>query len=115
FLAGIGIDAGEANRQRRIAMHANPAHAVEHRLAGLERHLEGLPASRLAVEPTPDFQHGDMRHMCLKSLTRHARARPAHPSISMSSVMRMHCRVKPGNDDNELIAPPRWRATASTM
>src|SRR5262245_18009935 len=62
FLAGIGVDAGEADRQRRVTMHAKPAHAIEHRLAGLERDFERLPASGLAVEPAPDPQPGDVIH-----------------------------------------------------
>src|SRR4051794_39557232 len=44
FLAGIGVDARIAHRQGRIAMTAYPAQPVEHRLAGLERYRETLPA-----------------------------------------------------------------------
>src|SRR5262249_54260068 len=56
FLARIGIDAGEADRGRRIAVRADPAQPVEHRLARLERPLVGLETPRLGVEPTPDLR-----------------------------------------------------------
>src|SRR5438270_7103205 len=48
LLARVRIDAGEADGKRRIAMHADPAQPVEHRLALLERHVVVLVAAVLA-------------------------------------------------------------------
>jgi len=47
FLAGIGIDAGEAEGERRIELGANVAQPVEHGLAGYERHVKALDPVRL--------------------------------------------------------------------
>src|SRR5579871_504286 len=62
FLAGIGVDAGETDRQRGVLVDAQPAQAVEHRLARLERHLEGLPRAVSAIRAAPDFQRRDIAH-----------------------------------------------------
>src|SRR4051812_49604608 len=56
LLARVRIDAGEADGERRIAMHADPAQPVEHRLSLLERHLVVLVAAGLARAPPAHFQ-----------------------------------------------------------
>src|SRR4051795_5388874 len=56
LLARVRIDAGEADGERRIAMHAYPAQPVEHRLALLERHLVVLVAAVLARRSAPHLQ-----------------------------------------------------------
>src|SRR4051812_41757837 len=56
LLARVRVDAGEPNRERRIAMHADPAQPVEHRLALLERHLVVLVAAVLARRSAPHLQ-----------------------------------------------------------
>src|SRR5712671_2344414 len=67
FLARIGVDAGEADRERRVAVGPNPAQPVEHRLPGLERHLVGLETPRLGVEAAPHFQRRDIAHCAATS------------------------------------------------
>src|ERR1039458_9232917 len=42
FLARVGVDAGEADGKRRVERRAYPAQAVQQRIAGLERYLEGI-------------------------------------------------------------------------
>src|SRR4051812_42982289 len=56
LLARVRIDAGEADGERRIAMHADPAQPVEHRLSLLERHLVVLVAAVLARRSPTHFQ-----------------------------------------------------------
>ena len=46
FLAGVGVDAGEADGEARVAVGPDPTQAVEHRLARLEWHLIAFPAAR---------------------------------------------------------------------
>src|SRR5262245_26424977 len=48
FLAGIGVDAGVAHRERRVHLGAERPQAVEHRLPRLVRHGVGLEPARLA-------------------------------------------------------------------
>jgi hypothetical protein len=55
LLARIGIDAGKTDRQSRIVVDANPAQAVQHRLAGLEWNVKMLPATRIDIRPALDF------------------------------------------------------------
>src|SRR4051794_31022814 len=62
LLAGIGVDARKADGKARIGMLAHPAHAVEHRLTGLERDLVGVPVAGLTVEATPDLQRRHRTH-----------------------------------------------------
>src|SRR5580693_5861619 len=72
LLAGIGIDAGEAHRQRRVLVDTQPAQAVEHRLAGLEGDLVGLPLRRVAVAAALDFQRCDLLGIMLGFLAHDA-------------------------------------------
>src|SRR5580704_4264556 len=74
LLAGIGVDAGEAHRQRRVLVDAQPAQAVEHRLAGLEGHVVGLPLRRVAVVAALDFQRRDLLGLTLGFLVHDASA-----------------------------------------
>ena len=53
FLAGIGVDAGVADRQARVAIGPDPAQPVEHRLAGLERHLVSSQWPRGTLRAAP--------------------------------------------------------------
>src|SRR5688572_21303466 len=53
LLAGVGVYAGEADREARIAVHPDPAQAVEHGLAGLERHLIVRKAAGFARRAPP--------------------------------------------------------------
>src|SRR5712691_13442829 len=62
FLAGIGVDAGEPYRQRRVVVRPDPAQAVENRLARLERHLIGLELPGLRRESAPDPQSRSYGH-----------------------------------------------------
>ena len=48
FLAGVGVNAGEPKRKRRIELAPKRAQAVEHGLAMLERNLEAFDAWRFA-------------------------------------------------------------------
>src|SRR6266852_8326821 len=43
FLAGIGVDAGEADGEARVPICPDPTQSVEHGLAGLERNVIALP------------------------------------------------------------------------
>src|SRR5262249_8878602 len=58
LLAGIGIYAGEADRQRRIAVGTDPAQAIEQRLARLKRNIVGFPAASIRLEPAPELDPG---------------------------------------------------------
>ena len=55
FLAGVGVDAREPKRKRRIDLAAERAQAVEHGLAMLERDLEAFGARRFAGHVPPPF------------------------------------------------------------
>src|SRR6266404_4724921 len=70
FLAGIGVDAGEPERQRRVAVRPDPAQAVENRLAGLERHLMALqlPGGRRKPAPDPQSCGGPLPTLLLPTL-----------------------------------------------
>src|SRR5712664_2986567 len=67
FLARIGVDAGEADRERGVAVGPDPAQPVEHRLAGLERHLVGLEAASRGVEAAPDLERRAIAHCAATS------------------------------------------------
>src|SRR5229473_2590039 len=72
FLAGIGVDAGEPDRQRRVVVRPDPAQAVENRLAGLERHLIALQLPGRRHKPAPDPQScgGPLPTLLLPTLLR---------------------------------------------
>src|SRR5262249_56562788 len=53
FLARIGIDAGKADGERRIAIGADPAQSVEHGLTGLEGNFIPLPSSAACAFTAP--------------------------------------------------------------
>src|SRR5688500_2823413 len=58
LLAGVGVDAGEADREAWVAMDADPAQAVEHGLARLERHFVMREAAGFAGRTAPDLKLG---------------------------------------------------------
>src|SRR5262249_61894907 len=62
FLAGVGVDAGEADGERGIAVGADPAQAVERGLAGLERHVVALPPPLVGGHAAPDSEGRDLAH-----------------------------------------------------
>ena len=62
LLAGVGVDAGEADRQRGITIDSNPPQTIEHRLARLEWHLVCLPASCICVDAAPNPERRMLRH-----------------------------------------------------
>src|SRR5262249_37563393 len=79
FLAGVGVDAGEADGEARVAVGANPAQGVEHRLPGLERHLVALEAPGGAIDAAPDFELRAFHH-CAAISTAAWRASAIFPS-----------------------------------
>ena len=97
FLAGIGVDAGKADRQRRVLVDADPAQPVEHRLAALERHRVGLPTAVGLVLAAPDFQGGGFAH-CAATSTGEAgacvmsRLFAAQPDHLVDAPLRQHLR-----------------------
>src|SRR5262249_11402571 len=62
LLAGIGVDAGEADRERGVAVRPDPAQAVEHGLAGLERDIVALPPPGAARLAAPQLEVRDGAH-----------------------------------------------------
>ena len=62
LLTGIGIDARETDRQRRIAIGPDPAQAVEHRLAGLKWHHVTFPPAGVRIEAAPDLEGCALAH-----------------------------------------------------
>src|SRR5215471_13639140 len=75
FLAGIGIDAGEADGEARVAVGANPAQPVENGLAWLEWNVEALPMACRGVRPAPDLEPRMQAH-CAAAI-----AAPEWPSM----------------------------------
>src|SRR5581483_10540696 len=96
LLAGVGVDAGEADRQRRIAVDADPAQAVEHRLAALERHRVGLPAALRTVGAAPDFEGRGFAHWAATSTGAGFDAMFMRPLWSRTVWLTCHSGSMPG-------------------
>src|SRR6185503_5426568 len=56
FLAGVRVDARKADGEARVPVDADPAQAVEHGLAGLERNFIVLEAAGLSGRAAPYLQ-----------------------------------------------------------
>src|SRR5215469_15056018 len=80
FLARIGVDAGETDRERRVAIGADPAQPVEHRLARLERDLVALEPPRLGVGAAPHLERRRLAHCAATSAITGADASAMRPS-----------------------------------
>src|SRR5690242_6023253 len=95
FLARIGIDAGEADGERGIAVGADPAQAVEHRLAGLERHLVALEAPHLGGGAPPDIERRGLAHCAATAAATGTGPKASRPLVSRAVWLTCHSGSRP--------------------
>ena len=81
-----------------IAVGPDPAQAVEHRLAGLERHLVALPAPGAGLSPRQTFSCCDIAHCAAAwCATAGTEASAMPPSSSRATWLTRHCGSIRGN------------------
>src|SRR5262249_13930736 len=117
FLAGIGIDAGEADRERGVAVRPHPAQAVEHGLAGLERDVVVLPPTGAGGCAAPHREARDLAHGAAPAAATGAAVRVRLPAPSRATWFTRHCGSMPGKS-SRWWAPrlsPRASAAMATV
>src|SRR6266852_6570237 len=117
LLAGIGIDAGEADRERGIAVRPDPAQTVEHGLAGLERDVVALPPPGAGGFAAPHLEARDGAHCAAAAVAAGTAASARPPAPSRAIWLTRHSGSMPGKS-SRWWAPrlsPRASAAMATV